>query len=373
MLESLLRERRVIVCAGTGGVGKTTVSAALGVLAARLGLNVLVLTIDPTRRLATALGLDEISGDVVVPGQRYAGRLTAAVVEPHAIFEQFILAAAPDDAARLRDNVLYRLLATTLSGSQEFTSLVRLHDAVAHGGYDTVILDTPPSEHTRDFLAAPKRIEALFDGSLSRLFTAPSRRRSLVDRWFLGSTRAWLKTLSLLTGAAFVDALAEFFVSIGPLSEVIAERSRRAGALLASPSTAFALVASPDAAKMEQGAQFYRELSEAGYRLEALIVNRTWPLWFAQETDEARKQLDAELSPRLRALHRRMRRYYAETAAGVVGSDFVRDCDATVLPLPEWNTDISGLEDLERIAEFMATAVPLVPGASERAPNREGH
>ncbi|MCB0408231.1 MAG: AAA family ATPase, partial [Bdellovibrionales bacterium] len=139
---------KILVCAGSGGVGKTTVSAALGILAAQQGLRVLVLTIDPAKRLANALGLevDEIPDAVKVPGQNYKGALYAAMVEPKKVFDDFIRKNAPNKGVveKLLQNSLYKQLSTTLSGSQEFTSLEMLLSAYQSGKYDLVILDTPP-------------------------------------------------------------------------------------------------------------------------------------------------------------------------------------------------------------------------------------
>ncbi len=161
-MRQLIENHRVIVCTGSGGVGKTTLSAALGVLAARMGKRVLVLTIDPARRLATTLGIDQGADEVWVPGQRYAGSLHAGMIDQARIFAAYIRRNATDQATidGLFNNALYQQLSTTLSGSQEFTSLSKLVDTASSGHYDLVILDTPPVAHAVDFLHAPEKFGA---------------------------------------------------------------------------------------------------------------------------------------------------------------------------------------------------------------------
>ncbi len=169
-MKDLLLQHRVIVCTGSGGVGKTTLSAALGVLAARLGKRVLVLTIDPARRLATTLGIDADIPEARVPGQNYSGVLHAGMIDQQRIFADFIRRYAPQQATidALFNNALYQQLSTTLSGSQEFTSLAKLVEACESGHYDLVILDTPPAAHAVDFLHAPQKLNAVFDSDVHK-------------------------------------------------------------------------------------------------------------------------------------------------------------------------------------------------------------
>lgn len=181
-MDDLIKRNKIIVCAGSGGVGKTTVSAALGVRAAELGLRVLVLTIDPAKRLATSLGLVPGQADEVkVQNFDCDGALFAAAIDPEKIFGEFIKASAknPEAAERLLRNRLYKQLATTFSGSQEFTSLERLAVAAESASYDLVILDTPPAQHALEFLEAPAKIYALFQDSITKWFVGGGQSSGL--------------------------------------------------------------------------------------------------------------------------------------------------------------------------------------------------
>lgn len=159
-MNNWLSKTKILVCVGTGGVGKTTVAASLGIAAAKKGLNVLVLTIDPAKRLAQALGLNsEKTGDVFVPDQNFKGKLFAGIIDPEASFSEFVKYNSSDKnkAETLLNNTLFKQLSTNLSGSQEFTSLDRLYRAVNSNKYDLVILDTPPAQNAMDFFKAPEK------------------------------------------------------------------------------------------------------------------------------------------------------------------------------------------------------------------------
>lgn len=348
---SLLQNHKVIVCSGSGGVGKTTVAAALGIIAAQRGLRVLVLTIDPARRLATSLGIDDGRGATLVPGQHFSGRLYAEMVEPQTIFEGFIREVADDQSSvqRILDNSLYRQLSTTLSGSQEFTSLVRLHDATSSGLYDLVILDTPPTEHAVDFLQAPRRISALFEAPVVSWFMNSDHGGNLLKQLFVGGALTWLTTLRLLTGAEFIRELTDFFAGVAPLAKDICEKSHLAEALLSSSNTAFVLTTSLDRAKLQEGADYYRELRQGGYGLRAVIINRAYPFWFLQESETLASALARVASPELRTLHARMDSYFRDRLQ-LRAQLQLDDDEVDVIELPEFAGDVQGLQALEQMA-----------------------
>ncbi|HVK60219.1 MAG TPA: ArsA family ATPase, partial [Bdellovibrionales bacterium] len=172
----------MLVCVGSGGVGKTTVSSALAMRGAQLGRRVLVLTVDPAKRLATALGLEDAGGvsggERQVPLADVKGSLHAAVIDSKAIFDDFIRTHSKeaDVVARIMRNRLYQQMSTTLSGAQEFTALERLLQGSESDRFDLVILDTPPTKHAMDFLSAPERIQSLFQDSVTKWFMAPDEK-----------------------------------------------------------------------------------------------------------------------------------------------------------------------------------------------------
>ena len=167
-LDELLKTKKVIVCCGSGGVGKTTISASLGVRAAELGLKTLVLTIDPAQRLMTSLGLKSTNEEVRVTPERFPGELYAAMLDMKRTFDEFIVRLDPSNevARQVLKNHVYQQLSTALNGSQEYTAMERLLQAVSSGRYDIVILDTPPTKHAIDFLNAPTKIYTLFQESI---------------------------------------------------------------------------------------------------------------------------------------------------------------------------------------------------------------
>jgi anion-transporting ArsA/GET3 family ATPase len=358
MIERLLTRNRVLVCAGSGGVGKTTIAAALGVIGARRGLRVLVLTIDPARRLATALGLGGTRGAVSVPEQDYPGELWAEMIDPEAIFTDYIRRVAPSETVvrSILENKLYQQLSTTLSGSQEFTSLVRLHDAATSGRYDLVILDTPPAGHAVEFLEAPERLISVFDGRVARWLTGDSTYGGVLGGLLRRGTHAALGTLQLLTGKAFIQELTGFFDGVRSIAGEIGGKSRLAHELLTARTTAFVLISGFDAAKLQEGEEFARSLEQQDYRLRAVIMNRAFPEWYATDDEAVATQLAAAGCPAIADLYREMRRYYAERGRDGHRLRTGRGRQSALLELPELAEDITGLAGLEHLAERLLAA-----------------
>lgn len=363
-MDKILRNHRIIVCTGSGGVGKTSLSAALGLRAARSGLKVLVLTIDPARRLAVALGMGDAHGAVQVEAPNLRGRLYAEMIEPERIFEDFIRRLAPREEVvqGVLQNGFYKQLTTTLSGSQEFTSLVRLYEAASSGEYDLIILDTPPAEHAIDFLNAPEKLSAMFQGKVVRWFAGKPEDLSLVARLMHRSTRTLVSTMEMLTGAGFMKELAGFFDSLRTLVDDIGDTSRRAHDLLLSPETAFVLMTSLDQAKLQEGAEFCEELDGSGYRLRAVIVNRAYPRWFLEEPEKTAAAVGAVASPGLARLVGEMVAYFQrrgqfQGSFQMPGAEPVR-----VIKIPELDEDVYGLEALERLGAYLRT-----PGEDDTA------
>ncbi len=368
-LDEILRGQKVIVCAGSGGVGKTTIAATLGVRAAQLGLNVLVLTVDPARRLATALGLD-LSDDSEreVVGRDYKGKLSAAVIDSRKTFDQFIAshASTPEAAARILKNHLYQQLSTTLSGSQEFTSLERLLQAVeSKNKYDLVILDTPPTKHALDFLVAPQKIHALFQDAITRWFMDVSQAPAgLVASLVQKGARAVLKTLETMTGSHFLEELVDFFAAIRSIQSTLRERSLAVQKLLAGPRTRFIVVTSFDAAKLAEAHYLRNALRRMGFTLEAVIVNRAFPVWLPHHVGSGSvpKGLEETYGKVLNCFEQFKNFYqvrynlYEDFVRNVQGESPLGSGETVrIFRLPEFDQDIYGLDDLERLAGRLNT------------------
>ncbi len=367
-LDEILRGQKVIVCAGSGGVGKTTIAATLGVRAAQIGLNVLVLTVDPARRLATALGLDLCDdSERVVEGRDYKGKLSAAVIDSRKTFDQFIArhASSSEAASRILNNSLYKQLSTTLSGSQEFTSLERLLQAVeSKNKYDLVILDTPPTKHALDFLLAPQKIQALFQDSVTRWFMDASRAPSgLIASLVQKGARAILKTLEALTGSQFLEELVDFFSAIRSVQATLRERSLAVQKLLSGPRTRFLVVTSFDAAKLAEAHYLRNALRRMGFTLDAVIVNRAFPIWLPNQVESGFVPTGLEDAyakvlncyERFKQFHQVRYNLYGDFVrslhkeASAESSELIR-----IFRLPEFDQDIHGLEDLERLADRLS-------------------
>jgi anion-transporting ArsA/GET3 family ATPase len=277
---------KVIVCAGSGGVGKTTVAAAMGCAFAMSGKKTLVLTIDPAKRLAQALGIGgRLEEDVLVNDPRLNGKLFATMLDAQSVFDKFVRKAAPDSAIaeKLLKNRLYQQLATSLSGSQEFTSLVKVISAVSQ--YDILILDTPPSQNAVDFLKAPERIFSLFQESVTKWFSRSEEKKGLFSAIISRGTRTVLSALERVTGSQFIGELTDFFQSMSHLQKRVRERSQEVRELLLSPATKFVLVTGFDEVKIREAMDFQEDLTSQGYRLAYMIMNRCFPEWSLKDAN----------------------------------------------------------------------------------------
>lgn len=344
------RDYKVIICMGSGGVGKTTISACLGMIAAQAGKKVLVLTIDPAKRLATALGLGEFSNsEVVVPGEKLGGRLFASMVHPTLVFDEFVRRAAtsPEAAERLLKNRLYLQLSRALSGSQEFTSLARVLTAVDSGKYDLVIVDTPPNQNAIDFLRAPQRIFGLFQDSITRWFSGEGGGPGFIQKIINRGTTTVLSALELVTGGQFIRELADFFSSISSMQKKVSAHSERVRELLTSSNCAFVMVTGFDEAKLREAKEFYQTLDSEGYHLVSVIVNRFFPDWLQKDG------VDNFGPPEIYALYQQIQKYFA--ARTEVFNDFeaVLKGQVEVIKIPEFADNVYGLDGLNKICFYL--------------------
>lgn len=283
VLARRLERRRVIVCAGTGGVGKTTLSAAIAIGLAERGLRVAVVTIDPARRLAEAMGLEELTNQPRrVERERWStrgettGELWAMMLDVRRTFDEVIARVARSEAERDRilGNRLYRQLSAAVAGSQEFTAVAKLDELHREGGFDAIVLDTPPSRNALAFLDAPDRLLAFFDSSAMRLVGAPGG----VARAAGAGTGLVLAGLRRITGIALLEDLSEFFAALSGVSGGLRDRAAGVKALLGDPATTFVVVTSPERAAVEETIFLAARLREAGLPYGALVVNRVQQL-----------------------------------------------------------------------------------------------
>jgi anion-transporting ArsA/GET3 family ATPase len=321
-LDARLAGAEVIICAGSGGVGKTTTSAAIAMGLAARGRRVAVVTIDPARRLADALGLDELGNDPApVDPLRFAqagvtirGELWAMTLDPKRTFDELIERLSPDVQTRdeILENRIYQQLSGAVAGSQEFTAVAKLYDLHASGRFDVLVLDTPPSRNALDFLDAPDRLTGFFEGRALKVFLAPT---GLAARAMGRGTGVAFGVMKRLTGVDLLEDLSVFFRALGGLIEGFRERADGVARLLAAPGTTFLVVTSPEREPVEEAIFFRRKLEEAGMPFGGLIVNRVHRLdedGPLPTAEAVAAELGEELGPKLAA---KVARTYGEALA----------------------------------------------------------
>ena len=354
---ALVRDSRMIIVSGPGGVGKTTSAAALGVLAARhFSKRVLVLTVDPARRLATALGLDALgNAEVPVHLADAQGSLTMAMIDTKASWDDMVRRHAPDSATRERvlANDLYKTLTSRFVHSHDYVVTERLFDARETGNYDLVIVDTPPSRSALSVLDAPRRMEQFFSSRLLKLLTAPTQSRllSLASRpFFLVADR--------ILGAAFLSDIAEFFTLFRTMEGPIVSRARRVGALLADPATAYVVVTSAESVAMVEAHYLVDELRRRQHRLEVVLVNRLMPTQLADGASARAAAVRSHADSRVHALAK-AEHAIAQVAARQGGALAEMDSWGTDVVLSESRSgDITDVDALLALGEALTLRQP---------------
>lgn len=390
-LRDLVHEASVLVSVGSGGVGKTTTAALLGLEAALAGRRVLVMTVDPARRLANSLGLDEMKDEVQqidlahldpAPG----GELHATMLDMKEAFDAIVTRHAKDEATRdaILGNRFYRFFSTSLAGAQELSASERLYEVVASGEWDLVVLDTPPTANALDFLEAPLRF---FDALDSAAFQWAIQAGQLAARGGVGllhfGTHLVTRTLGRFTGEEFFAELSSFLGHFSSLFDGFRERTRATSELLTSPTTRFVIVTSPDPLTVEEALYFRERLAEHRVHLAAVVVNRVRP--FLQRNalvrDEPTALVDAlhaiegaamigrPLLERLaRAIVRNAREIdvLAARDRGVVADLVERTAPAPVCTAPLYAHDVHTLDGLDRMRKdlFDADPTPATPKAA---------
>jgi anion-transporting ArsA/GET3 family ATPase len=280
--------KRIIVCAGAGGVGKTTMAAAIALKAALLGKNVAVVTIDPARRLATSLGLKELTNSPTrVPKRKFTaadlepkGELHAMMLDTKTTFDEVVLRYAPTraQAEHIIANRFYRNVSGTLSGTQEYMAMEKLYELHSEDSYDLIVIDTPPTRNALDFLDAPRRLTSFFESRILRWFLLPYMKAGGGFMRIANAAAAtFLRVVRHIVGAEVLDDTVEFFRNLEGMYDGFKERARAVAALLRSDSTSFVVVTSPSEEAVAEATFFAGRLNEAHLPFGALIVNRVHP------------------------------------------------------------------------------------------------
>ncbi|MEM7584039.1 MAG: ArsA-related P-loop ATPase [Acidobacteriota bacterium] len=336
-------DSRLTIVVGSGGVGKTTLAAALGLRSAAAGFKTLVMTFDPSRRLKDALGIEDADANQELAVQGTEGRLYASLLDARATFDSLVERYAEDDAARQRilSNSYYSHLAGHLGGILEYMAVERLYEVASDGGYQRIILDTPPTAQAIDFLEAPQRIVDFLDSGALKIALAPwfaddGTLKATSRLSFVG--RSLEQFLDRIVGLQLLRDMSEFFRAFGPLFPGFRQRASETEQLLGDEETRFVLVTGAGADRIPDTLFFARKLEEAGYRLGPVVVNRVHPE-VATEEDEHTASEGRRLLRWLGERHRR----------GLVELQALLRPDQTLVAMPlagDEPTDLAALDGL---------------------------
>jgi anion-transporting ArsA/GET3 family ATPase len=360
-LLDLLAGKRLVVLVGQGGVGKTSVSAAIAWARATAGERVAVLTIDPAPRLGDALGLAAIDAEpravALPPAAR--GTLTAMRLDTKRTFDHMIQqhAQSPEAAARLLAHPLYRSISTQLGGTDSYMAFQRLHELAAEGGHDCLVVDTPPAANAAELLAAPARLTGLLDTGALSILADPARVLTRAGgRVARATLSVLLAAMERVTGASLQKGVGEFVELAGDLVGGLERRARDIEALLRSPGTAFVLVTRPRMRDVESALAFRRDLARMAIEVDAVVVNRVTPPR-APRVDTGRL---AGLPERLHETVLRMEadvdslREIEAAALNGLESSLPRDEGPALYAIPARDLDIASLEDIAALASELA-------------------
>ena len=280
-LGRLVDGHRVVICAGPGGVGKTTCAAAIALEAARAGKRACVVTIDPAKRLADALGLESLTNDArrvdLGEGSSGAGgELWALMLDTKSTFDDVVRrnAGSAEQAQVILENRLYRNISGALGGTQEYMAMEKLYSLYSEERFDLIVVDTPPTRHALDFLDAPNRLLRFLNNRVFRLLMAPTRASLKAIGM---ATQMFLRTLSKVVGGAVVTDAISFFTAFEGMEQGFRDRAALVSRLLEDPATAFVVVAAPRRDAVVEAVYFADRLRGSAGRVEALVANRMFP------------------------------------------------------------------------------------------------
>ena len=360
-LVTMVRTQRVIVCCGAGGVGKTTSAAALGVLAAQEGRSAVVMTIDPAKRLAQAMGLAALGNEPLHVDLQAPGSLAAMMLDPKRTFDHMVETYAADEKVRetIFANRYYQQLSTTLGGSRELIAMERVLEIMTRAEYDLLIVDTPPAQHALDFLDAPRRLIDLLDGSLTQALLTPYgfAARAQFD-FFRQSSAMALKFFERLSGVEMLADLSNFLLAFSSMFEGVKERSKNVMALMLEPTTTFLLICAPEPVSLSQVGQFAARLAEEKMNVSGVLINRVHPQPDHDQLlpeDIERLQAISNIQIDGRSFAQRVQRMLQDAsllgAADARALGLLDELDAPRKLIPHFNRDLHSMDDLKAFAQ----------------------
>jgi len=376
-LDQLLAAKEIVICCGSGGVGKTTTAAAAAAMAAvRHGGKVLVVTVDPARRLADALGLTGIGNtESQVPAAAFSaagvkprGQLWAAMLDTKQSWDDLVRAHGPDQATidQILANPLYQNISGRFVQSHDYIAMERLYELHSEGSYDLIVVDTPPTRNAIDFLEAPQRMGDFFSSRLLRWLIAPYRSR-LVNF----ASKPFYQVADRILGTQFLQDIAEFFILFQSMYDGFVERARSVSRLLQDRRTTFMVVSTLEASPLTEAEFFIQALTERKLHLGAVILNRVLPDYLLDEAasvvaatmDKSAGDLAAQLGGKVGPPDQ-LERVLGEIASSFLNFQVVAQREAeqraelsarpdVVASIPFFETDITDLSGLLRLAEHI--------------------
>jgi anion-transporting ArsA/GET3 family ATPase len=363
-IEGLLQRKKVLICLGGGGAGKTTISASLALAAALCGRRVALLTIDPARRLKDALGMPELASDptsVVLDGLGAApgGELTAMMLDAKRTFDQLVARFAPslEAAERILQNRLYQYVSGTLAGAQEYMALEKLHEIASADAYDLLIVDTPPTHHALEFLDAPRRMVDLLASRAIAFLERPSLALlGMGSRIAQSAVETILRALERFTGLKLLSEVADFIAGFDGMIEGFRSRADAVRRLLRDPDTAALLVTSTEPSSVTETIAFHRELDRAGLFVGAIVMNRTVPEWLLRGARRRGSAIPPEIRRKLRDARRELEAL-AERDRRMAASLRAAGNGLPIATVPSFPHDVASLGALREIAELFAPEI----------------
>ncbi len=354
-MTSSIESADVIVCLGAGGVGKTTTAAAVGVAGALAGRRTVVLTVDPARRLADALGIrGDLAGDTHTIEGDWDGELSVAMLDPGATFDALIHehAASPEQAERVLENRIYKNLTSSLGGTNEYMAAEKLRELHLDDRFDLVVIDTPPASHAIDLLDSPGRLTRFVDHRLYRSILAPKKG---IFRAVNAATQLAVRMVSKVVGSDLLSDVIDFFAAFDGMDEGFRIRADEVSKLLVADSTAYVLVTAARQTALAESAWMVESLAERSIALESLVVNRLTPdvgIGSLDTLDADRPALDRNLSEMLE-----MRTMEHDLIA-----QFVADLkgDPAVITVDEQDLPVADLAGVIAVASVIAEQASVI-------------
>jgi anion-transporting ArsA/GET3 family ATPase len=360
-LLEVLRDSDIVVCTGSGGVGKTTTAAVMALEAATRGLRACVVTIDPARRLANAMGLEGLTNSPTQVSGPWPGELWALMLDTKSTFDDLVVTHAESDeqAQNILGNRFYRNISGALSGTQEYMAMEKLYELHEDARFDLIVVDTPPTRNALDFLEAPRRLTRFLDHRLYRVLMAPTR--GFVKAVNVAA-QAFLRTISKVVGGDVVRDAVTFFQAFDGMEQGFRDRAARVLELLTHDRTSFVLVTAPRADVVDEATYFADKLREADIPVRALIVNRMHPKFSDAAPDAMRERAHTFASTDLGGLYANLADFLVVATREEANlSGLAERVDpAPVVRIPFLRSDVHDLAGLAVVGSYLFPAADPV-------------